>query len=211
MRPLVIVAPLEEPISIDEARAHIEAQRYDDSDVDPIDDAMIEGWIGAAREHCENFLGLSLSTRTLEIALDSFPVVGSRCYGRSAASIGVDLPMGPVREVVSVIWGEESDEELAAADFVLDLYQLPNRIMPVAASWPSITAATNAVKIRYVAGYGVDSDGGEQIPRAIRAAMLLLVGHMYAHREDASEASLASIPNGAMALLRPLRVRLGMA
>ena len=73
MTPKVIAGATVEPLTVAECRAHLEAQAYEDSDVDPIDDAMIDGWLAAAREHCENFLGLSLATRTLEIALDSFP------------------------------------------------------------------------------------------------------------------------------------------
>ncbi len=75
MTPKVIVAPTEEPITVAEARAHLEAPSYGDSDVDPIDDDMIEVFIGAAREYCEGYLGLSLTTRTLEVALDEFPAL----------------------------------------------------------------------------------------------------------------------------------------
>lgn len=204
-RPKIIEAPAAEPISIDEARAHLEAQRYEESDVDPLDDAKIEGWISAAREHCENFLGLSLATCTLEIALDQFPL------STSPTGLPIELPMGPVREIIFVSWSDESDGELDAADYVLDDFAQPSRLRPTGAAWPAIAASPNAVRIRYVAGYGVDTDGGEPLPKAIRAAMLLILGHLYRNREDSTEAAMISIPNGAEALMRPLRVRLGMA
>jgi uncharacterized phiE125 gp8 family phage protein len=203
--PKIISVEGDEPISIEEARAHLEAQPYEDSDVDPIDDTMIEGWLMAAREYCENFLGLSLTTRTLEIALDSFPT------STSIGGVLIELPMGPVRDVISVSWGDDSDAELAAADLALDTYRRPNALKPVAAAWPSVTAATNAVKVRYLAGYGVDSDGGEAMPKVIRSAILLVLGHLYRNREDTTEQALSSIPVGATSLMRPLRVRLGMA
>ena len=208
MTPKIIIPPDDEPISIEEARAHLEAQPYFDSDVDPVDDAMIEGWIGAAREYCENFLGLSLSLRVLEIALDSFPVIHS---GRHSVGLGVDLPMGPAREILSISWGDESDDEMAAVDFVLDDYSRPHRVRPVAFNWPSVPAAPNAIKVRYLAGYGADSDGGEPLPKAIRAAMLLILGHLYENRSETNEGQVFAIPIGAEAFLRPLRVRLGMA
>lgn len=200
----VIFAPIEEPISVTEARAHLEAQAYNDSDIDPTDDAMIEGWIAAAREHCENFLGLSLATKTLEIALDKFPT------SKDAGGLPILLPMGPVREIVSFAWSDDSDGEMDAEDYTLDTYSRPARVVPVL-NWPSLTAATNQIKIRYIAGYGVDSDGGEPVPKAIRAAMLLIVGHLYKNREDSTDAAMSTIPNGAEALMRPLRVRLGYA
>jgi uncharacterized phiE125 gp8 family phage protein len=203
--PKVIDGPVTEPLSIAECRAHLEAQAYEDTDVDPVDDDMIAGWLAAAREYCEDFLGLSLSTRTLEVALDTFPT------STSPGGTEIEIPMGPVREVLSISWGDESDEEVAAADFLLDDYRKPNRVKPVAAAWPSVTASTNAVKIRYLAGYGVDSDGGEALPRVLRSAILLVLGHLYENRSDSVEKALATIPTGAETLMRARRVRLGMA
>jgi uncharacterized phiE125 gp8 family phage protein len=222
--PKVIFAPVAEPVTLAEARAHLEAQAYEDSDVDPIDDAMIEAWITAAREYCEQFLGLALATQVLEIALDSFPT------STDLDGVAIDLPMGPVREIIQVMvpppeieyTSDDVDSDSAADEpiwadgevnpdlYVLDNYRRPNQIKPVA-SWPVITAASNAVKIRYLAGYGVDSDGGEALPKAIRAALLLMLGHLYAHRESVSPDSLMAIPLGVESLLRPHRVRLGMA
>jgi uncharacterized phiE125 gp8 family phage protein len=207
--PKIITDVAVEPLTVDECRAHLEAQLYGDTGLDDIDDAMIEGWLSAAREYCEDFLGLSLATKTLEIALDEFP---------TSLSVGgkyIELPMGPVRDIL-FISGEEpssdmdSDSELDPTTYVLDTYRTPNRIAPVS-SWPIVTAATNAIVIRYLAGYGVDSDGGQVLPKSIRAAILLILGHLYAHRENDTEVALTTIPTGAEALMRPRRVRLGMA
>jgi uncharacterized phiE125 gp8 family phage protein len=210
----VIAAPTEEPITIEEARNHLEAARYAEVDsdgapdpVDEADDAMIMDKLAAAREHCEAFLGLSLSIRTLEIAMDEFPA-----KQLSGGDIGIEFPMGPVREVVSVTYGETSDGmSLAAEDFTLDDYSKPSRLMPIASAWPVVTNATNTVKVRYLAGYGVDSDGGEPLPKSMRAAILLVLGELFANRENAGDTALTEIPTSAQALLRPHRVRLGMA
>lgn len=220
--PIVIEQPTEEPITVADARAHCEAAAYEDSDVDPQDDTMFEGWIAAAREHCEDYLGLSLATKTLEVALDSWPTV------RADGGTAIYLPGGPVREIVSVfvpaldedatsddVDSDELHDETVYADgqvhpsvYSLDAHR--SRIYPVTA-WPSVTTATNAVRIRYLAGYGVDSDGGEALPKVIRAAMLLVIGHLYANRESTTEKAMATLPMGVESLLRPRRVRLGMA
>ena len=87
MTPKVITPPDVEPITLEQARAHLEAASYGDSDGDPIDeldDLMIMGLVAAAREHCEDFLGLSLSPRVLEIALDNFP--STTVEGRTAST-----------------------------------------------------------------------------------------------------------------------------
>lgn len=214
-RPKVITAPTEEPITIEEARAHLEAPAYDDTDVDPIDETMIDAWLGAAREMCEQFLGLSLAPQTLEIALDRFPTT------KIDGSTVVELPFGPVREVVEIMTpaGEfdtdDVDSDTAADEpvfadgevnpdvYVLDTYSQPARLVAVSA-WPIITAATNAIKVRYTAGYG---DGGEPLPKSCRAAILVILAHLYANRGDEA----AELPPTAEALLRPLRVRMGMA
>lgn len=216
-RPKIVSPPADEPLSLEECRQHLRVQAYDedDSDSDTVgqhpDDTLIMAMQAAAREHCENFLGLSLSTRILQIALDAWPTV---CRDGTTA---IELPMGPVREIVSVIAGEpvsDSDSdtsfEVAPTAYTLDDYSLPCRLVPVT-SWPTSGAGTNRIQVTYLAGYGVDSDGGEPLPAALRAALLLVLGHLYEHREDSAETALASIPLGAEALMRPLRVRLGMA
>ena len=194
MTPKVISIEGDDPLTVAECRAHLEAQSYEDSDIDPTDDTMIEAWRDAAIEHCANFLGLSLTTRTLEIALDEFPDDDEP----------IDLPMGPVRSIVSVSWGDDSDEELDGAEYALDNYRNPAQLKAVT-TWPDLTAATNLLKVRYIAGYGVDSDGGEALPKIIRAAILVELTNLYENRGD------EALSTHAANLLRPLRVRLGMA
>jgi hypothetical protein len=223
MKPKVIVPPGAEPITVEEARMHLEAQSYGESDTDPADDAQIADWIIAAREFAESFTGLSFTQRTLEIALDEFPRARAHGWGLTRSGFGggrsssrvappIELPMGPVVEIVSIQVGEESDGPMDAAAYVLDDYATPHAVRATGASWPSVPAVPNGIKIRYVAGYALDSsEGGELVPRQAVAAMKLIIGHLYANREDSTETALQTLPNGAEALLRPLRVRLGMA
>jgi uncharacterized phiE125 gp8 family phage protein len=203
MKPRVIVQPDGELLTIEECRAQLNVTPYvldsDGAGTHP-DDALIMAMLGAAREHCENFLGLSLVQRTYEIALDSFPI----------GAMGIELPMGPVVSVESVVVGEEDSDSLVdAGTYIFDVFSAPGRIVPVT-TWPLMFPASNAVRIRYVAGYGDDTDS-EPLPFAIRAAILLMLGHLYKNREDTVEGVISSLPNGVEALLRPLRVRLGMA
>lgn len=201
MTPKIIIQPYAEPFAIEQCREHLNVQPYEvDSDgvgTHP-DDLLIMAMQSAAREHCENFLGLSLVQKTYEIALDQFPAGA------------IELPMPPLVSVESVTAGEDSDGLLDSALYVVDGYSAPARVVPVTA-WPTVTKATNLIRIRYVAGYGEESDGGEMLPYAIRAALLLMLAHLYEQRSDTSEKQIVSVPNGVEALLRPLRVRLGMA
>lgn len=45
---------------------------------------------------------------------------------------------------------------------------------------------------------------------AIRAALLLIVGKLYAFREDVAKSPVMELPNGAVALLMPYRVGMGI-
>jgi len=189
---------------------------------------MIAGVIGAAREHCEEFLARSLAPCVLEIALDAWPTT------RDIAGLAIELPRGPVREVLSILAGEpnsSSDALLDPADYVLDTYGLLARVFPFAGSWPgavTVPGGVSAIRVQYSAGYAApdevlavsssssssDSDfvPGPPLPKAYRAAMLLMIGHLWENREAVNVGNIVTeLPLGVTALLRPTRVRLGMA
>lgn len=203
--PKVIVPVQDEPLSVDECRQHLEAARYDDAGLDVVDDAYIEALLAAAREHCEQFLGLSLAQRVLEVEIDEFPAGGG----------AIELLFGPVRAVLAFAAGDAGSSsssdatQIDPATWRLDDYSQPNRLLPVGA-WPAV-AAGQPVRVRYLAGYGVDSEGGLPLPATAGAAIRLVLGHLYAHREEATEKALTALPLGVEALLRPLRVKLGLA
>jgi uncharacterized phiE125 gp8 family phage protein len=197
-----LIGTVTEPVTLAEARCHCRIDA-DTSDGHP-DDTMLEIYISAARAYAENFTGLAFAKKTLELALDEFP------------DDEIELT-GPATSVTSVKY-YDSDGTLTTVDadnYILDDFSKPSYLYPVANySWPTAGDRPNAVRIVYVTGYGTDSDS-EAIPFEAKAAILLTVGHLYENREDVTEMlnsrPLVTIPNGAEALLRPLRVRLGMA
>ena len=198
MKLRVLSEAADELITLEEARSHLEAQAYGDTDVDLLDDTMILGWLKAAREYAEQFTGLSFIQRDYEGALDEFPAE----Y--------IEIPVGPVLYVDSLTMGQAtvSSSDDAEVSFVFDDFSVPARIYPLT-SWPSVTAAVNGIRVRFTAGYG--GSDGDALPWTVRAAILLLLGHLYAHRETNTEKALADVPMGTDALLRQHRVRLGMA
>jgi uncharacterized phiE125 gp8 family phage protein len=208
-RPRILIGVDAEPITIEQARRHIEAQPYDDSELDTADDDMIAGFIAAAREYCENFTGLSFAPVTLELTLDGFPTKPV-----TNEALAIELPFGPVREVLSITHGDGSDDALAV--WGVDLDSAPARITPAGSggSWATVDPSTALVRIRYTAGYGPkDSDGfGEPLPASLRAAMLLMIGNLYLHREAVNVGNIVTqFPLSVHSLLRPYRVLLGMA
>ena len=206
MRAKVIAHPTGRLLSLDTCREHLEVVPIDgdsDNESHP-DDALILGMLDAAVAHAEQFTGLSILVRTWEAALDEFP------------ADGFELPRPPFIELVSFSAVNDSDGELDPSTYVVDDYGTPEQpvVLRPAAAWPSVIKAPNTIKVRFRSGFQSEEDPDSDappLPRSLRAAILLLLGHLYENREDSAEKALASIPNGAEALMRPLRVRLGMA
>ena len=68
--------------------------------------------------------------------------------------------------------------------------------------WPVVRCLPEAVQIRFVAGYGAAA----AVPEDIKEAMLLIIGHLYAHREENHDFELYEMPLGALRPLSPYRI-----
>lgn len=206
MNPKIVTALDEVPIiSLADCRNHLRVTP--DNSVPPQhpDDDMILALLGAARDWAEGYTELSLTTRTLELALDEFP-----------CDTSIILPNPPLISLQSIYYVDPDGvtQEFATSQCVIDDYQRPGWLFPAyGVAWPATLNVINAVTIRYVAGYSLWNavPAGLVLPKSIRAALLLTLGALYENREDASEVRLETIPLGAMVLLDQYRVRKGMA
>jgi uncharacterized phiE125 gp8 family phage protein len=201
----VIEEPSTEPVSLEEARLHLGVTAYD-TDGHP-NDSMIQGFISAARTWVEEWTGLSIALKTYELALDEFPDFDE-----------IELPMSPVLDITSVSYVDEDlvEQVISASDIVLDNYQRPAWLLPaVDFEWPATGAVVNAVKVRYRAGFlaipDTDEPQGVVIPGAIKSAVLLMLDDFYENRGQVITGSFGQANLGVHSLLRPYRVRLGMA
>lgn len=201
----IIVEPTVEPISLEEARTHLGLIVYD-SDGHP-HDAMVQGFISAARSYAEEWTGLSLAVKSYELALDIFPEVDE-----------IELPMAPIIDITSVTYIDEdlNTQVLDVVDYVLDNYQRPGWLLPaVDFDWPATGSVINAVRVRYRAGFipAIDSDepAAQLLPGALKSAMLLHLGDLYENRGSTQPGAVSDMPIGVRSLLRPFRVNLGMA
>ena len=203
--------PEVEPLTLAVVRAHLGIEPYDvdsSGQGDHPHDEMIMAMLGAAREYVEGFTGRSVALKTYELALDEFP------------EDEIELPYPPAVSIALVSYVDTAGEEqtIAAENYVLDNSQFVEAWLKPASttSWPATSSVMNAVRIRYRAGYQVpepdsSAEDAEALPYAIRAAMLLMVGHLYANREAVSDKSMTAVPFAVSALLRPLRVLKGFA
>ena len=175
-------APSLEPVTSTEAKLHL---RVDHSN----EDTLIAVLIQAAREIVEHHLGRSLITQSRTVKLDYFP----RCTE-------ITLPYGPLVSVTSLKYYDEDEVQQTMSNtlYWVDSSSDIGRII-VKDSWPGIYDMPNAVEIIYVAGYGA---AGSNIPQPIKAAILLVIGHLYENREQVGD-QLYKLPFGVETLLSP--------
>lgn len=215
--PKVITPPTAEPISPEEACAHLRVDVYD---------TEIAAMIPAARGWIEKFTGRSMTPRLLEIGLDAFPGHHRGGYRYPDRRLGVvytgegrfpqpiRLPGGPVNSLDRVLYTDGAGVAQMIVDAQFDSYEEPARVLPAAGgTWPSTQIIMGAVRVRYWAGYSLDDDSPllTPLPAELKHAMLLVLGHLYENREDSTDVALESIPLGAEALARPYRLDTALA
>ena len=187
---VLVTGPASEPVSKEEAKAHL---RVDGTD----DDSYITALITTARRHVEAILRRALMPQTWKLVLDSWP------------TDIVKFAKPPLTSVSSVTYLDENGDSqtFASTNYVVDTAGEPGRLtLAKDASWPTDELYTlGAVQIQFVAGYA-DVDA---VPQEYKQAILLLVGHFYENREAvvaAQGANIQELPMAVMALLMPTRV-----
>lgn len=183
-----IIAPPSALLTLEELRLHL---KLDTTFGVHEDDTLVAELLTAAHEYAEHYTSRSFGQQTLELALDAFP------------SGPIQLPRGPVTSIVSVTYvdTQQATIVLDGASYSLDDYLMPAWLAPAySTDWPEALDVPNAVKVRYTAG-------ASTLPSAVRAALLLLVGHLYENRQAVSSgAALTKVPLGVEALLDTQRV-----
>jgi uncharacterized phiE125 gp8 family phage protein len=198
-----VTGPANLPVTLTEAKAHLDVEHSEH-------DTLITLLLQAATDYVDGprgFLGRALVDQTWDYYADAFP---TDCD----PNLYLRIPLPPLIEVVGVFYTDsDGDEQTAdAADYTVDLAN--NRIAPVpSGSWPTAGTYLNAVRVRFRAGYlTTDSPPADDVPAAIKAGILLTVGNLYRNRESVVIGqTVATLPYGADALLRPHRYHLSLA
>lgn len=184
----LITAPAAEPVSLTEAKLHA---RVDHS----ADDALLTVLITAARQEVEHVTGRALITQTWEMVVPAF-------------ADAMDLDIGPVASIASVKFLDSDGVEQTLAGTVYDLIDEalpPQVVLKTGQSWPATYTADDAVRIRFVAGYGADS---AYVPAPIRAWLMVRISSLYAQRESFITGTIVSDPPNRFldGLLDPYRI-----
>jgi uncharacterized phiE125 gp8 family phage protein len=200
MSVVVVDPPVDAVVSLDEAKAHMRVDHDDDDDyiesLVEVATATIDGPTG--------WLGRCLVEQTLEWRGPGF---GPR-DGR--------LPYPPVSEIESVKYVDGTGTEQTVPDTDYRLVGQPNQprvVLGYGASWPSARGQDEAVRIRYTAGWPVETEGeGDDAvttwtgPAPIKHAILILVSELYENREATSDTTRIELPFAVTALLSTYRV-----
>jgi uncharacterized phiE125 gp8 family phage protein len=179
------VAPVVEPVSLAEAKAHL---RLDYGD----EDTLVNSLIIAARQWVENYIQGSLVQRTYRADVEGFA-------GRFR------LPHPPLLSITSIkYYTSDSPQVLTTLDanfYRADLGRGEIYIDASSATIPSTASRHDAVQI------STDSpvDYAGNVPQAIKSAIKLLVGDMFELREVKVVGTIQSTSPTLKALLSTYR------
>jgi uncharacterized phiE125 gp8 family phage protein len=176
-------APVEEPVTLAEAKLHLRINSS--TELDALIQALIIGSTGFA----EDFTDRRFVTQTWELYLDCFD--GDE----------IRLPFPPLQSVTSVKYYDTSNVEqtLSSSYYVVDIKAEPGRIVLADTyTWPDTYDRPNAVTIRYVCGYGYHA----AVPERVRIAQLM---HIEAHH-NRDERQMDVLLKASENLLFPYRV-----
>ena len=168
--------PVTEPLTLTETKLHLRV------DIDE-DDNYILGLIAAAREWVESYLDRSLIYTQWTLRMDAFPAE-------------IELPRPPMATTgthtattITYTMETQATATLASTEYRVDRHSTPGVMRKTySGSWPAHLSDENAVTVTWWAGYGED---GTKVPRTIRNAMLLLIGHWYENRSAVLTGSIS--------------------
>lgn len=171
-------------ITIDQAKAHLRVEH-------DAEDSLITSLIASAFRHIENRTGQVFDKRDGMVMLaDRLP----------KGSEGLELQWTPVREVTEVSYLDPEGARTQLDSGAVDVEK--REVYPVLypatdTSWPDHRPQRGSIQITVNAGY-------EECPADVAAAALLIIGHLYEHREAVVIGTISSeLPIGVEMLLAP--------
>lgn len=203
---ILTVSPLEEPISLAEAKLHLRVDHTDE-------DSLISSLIIASRQLVEDHINTAIIEQTwvwtfnkwsdvtkFDSAADNIKTSFTSSSGRY-----VSVPRGPIVSVTSIKTYDSNDTATAwDLSNTLILTGEKSIYLRLGASWPSVGREVGGVEITYKAGLATLA---ADAPATIRQAILQLVAYHYEQRGLEGDGQPAPIPAPALAMLAPFIVR----
>lgn len=181
--PIELVSPpSSEPVSLEEVKEHL---RIDTND----HDGYLQTLISAARIIVEGHTNRALVSQQFDLFLNCFRAE-------------IVLPNPKLISVDSINYIDTNKDTilLDSSVYQVNTKRVPGRIIvEYGQQWPQTRQQDNAVIIRFTCGYGERGD----VPRPIKQAIKLLIGHLFNNREESSAFQSHLIPFGVDSLLGP--------
>ncbi len=157
-----------------------------------VEDALLVTYLTAAARTFEAQTGRQFGTATWTLTLDALPAVIQ--IDRPAVA-AVTLKIIDADGVEQTVATEQMT--LVRGDFASYLSPAPGAVWPVPAAIPGAVTVTITENMLAATGGEIDGD--------LKAALLLMIAHLYRRREAVSEESLHEVPMAVATLLTPYR------
>ena len=193
----------EKPVSLAEMKSYMRVDTEDD-------DALINDFIDIATECVKQYTRRSIMTETLELTIDyfgdsrdEFDTLSEGVHNTTRASVfgygnEIDLPFIPIQSITSIKTYDTTNAESTFSSTYYQLDETGGRVyLNSGATWPTGLRDREAIKIRYVAGYGSTP---QSVPAPIKQAIRQHVSFMYECRQS------CELPPSCKALLEPYRL-----
>ncbi len=172
----LVSPPASTPVDIDDVKRRLRVTFTDD-------DVLLESYLDAAISMVDGpdgNIGRALIDQTWDYYLDSFPgsTVCASPFLSLVRAAQIEIPLPPLIEVIGVFYqdADGNEQQMDAADYIVDTTSEPGTItLAVGAGWPSIAQVSNAVRIRFRAGYlDTSSPPLDNVPEPIKVAIILI-------------------------------------
>ncbi|KAA3504368.1 hypothetical protein DXM27_03780 [Rhizobium rhizogenes] len=159
--PPKVTARTSEPVSLVEAKRHLNVFHEDD-------DTLIEAIVASAVDHVEKYTATAVAMQTIEAKCDSFADFAH-------------VPAAPLTSVaIAYVDTDGASQTIASADYELRADGLQVSIMPAyGKQWPAKRLGSRII-VTAQAGY-------EETSPAIKHAILLWVADAYERRENSAD------------------------
>jgi hypothetical protein len=218
-----VTEPDIEPVTLAEARLHLRC-----TDGVTAEDDLISSLIVAAREWVEGYTGRALIDQTWRLTIEQQPVLSGDSVAGYTQGPGyyngrfqwervgeIMLRKAPVLALTSFVTVDSDGVETAVAADTYELREADSR-------WPRLVALSGATwgtenfRVTFRAGFaertGSPQQTAAEVPARFKAAIKLIVGHLFENRESVLVGvTAAELPMGVKWLLQAEKSELGFA
>lgn len=121
------IDPIVEPVTLAEAKDHLNVTNIGSPATTSPDDTLITALIQAAREHAEIYTNRSFVSQTWKLLMDDFP------------SWELRLSKPPLISVTSIKYYDTDNVQqtlVANTDYTVDIFSEPGWVVPSSSGWP---------------------------------------------------------------------------